>query len=378
MNIRGTLACARVEWKRFFGDRIALFSTVALPVILVLLIGLSFGGGSGRISFGVLEQDPGPLGQQFVTALDQSPALEPVAYEDQKDMFRDIRMGLLGGGVEVTADGQPVTVYLEQTSTDAGAMIAAVNSAAAQVGTQVIAQDVLAEQVPAERARKAVDQAVAEVPPVTVATELVGEQEDQSAFATAVPSQLMLFTFLNGLLGAGALVATRQLGVFGRVLSAPHGLGTFVTGLGLSRLAIALLQAVLLLGLGALWFGLTYGAPAGVTVLVLVYAVVAAAAGMALGALARTPAQATAVAVPLGIVMGMLGGCMWPLSVVPPFMRVIGHLTPQAWAMDAWNLLSDGAGLAGISGQLGVLAGFALALGTIALLGLRRHAVTGR
>lgn len=378
--MRATLATAGVEWTRFFRDRIAMFSTIALPVVLVLLIGLSFGQSQSRLPVGVLEQSPGPLGTSLVSELQTSPALDLQTYSERTDMYRDIRMGLLGGGVAVPADGQPVQIYVQQASTGAGVVLSTVNAAAAQVGTWAIAVDVLSADVPRERATAAVDRAVQDVPPVQVDPRTLGAVNamDANRFASAVPSQLMLFTFLNGLLGAAALVQARQLGVFGRTLAAPHGLGVYLTGLGLSRFLIALLQAAILLGLGIMWFRIDLGDPVAVVVLVFIYSVIASAAGMLLGAVARTPAQAVAVAVPGGIVLGMLGGTMWPLSVVGTTMQRIGHLTPQAWAMDSWNaIINDGAGIAGVASSLLVLVGFAVVLSALAVWALRRHARTG-
>lgn len=164
-----------------------------------------------------------------------------------------------------------------------------------------------------------------------------------------------------------------------RTLAAPHGLGVYLSGLGLSRLAIALIQAVILLGLGLASFRIDFGDPLAVAALVVVYAVIAAAAGMLLGGLTRTSGQAVAVAVPAGIVLGMLGGCMWPLSVVGSTMRTVGHFTPHAWSMDAWNkIMNDGAGLAGIGGELGVLVGFAVTFSVLAVWALGRSARIGR
>jgi ABC-2 type transport system permease protein len=379
--MRATLGTARVEWVRFFRDRIAMFSTIALPIVLVLLIGLSFGQGGGQLPVGLVATQPGPLGTQLVTSLQESPGLSVTTYPDSRDMYRDIRMGLLAGGVAVQADGQPVQIYVQQTSTDAGAVLSAVNAAAAAVGTRAIAVDVLAEEVSQDRAQQAVDDAERTVPAVTVSSRAVGEasQMELNRFASAVPSQLMLFTFLNGLLGAAALVQSRELGVFQRSLAAPRGLPVYIGGLGLSRLAIALLQAAILIGMGILSFQIDFGNPLAWVPLVLVYGVICAAAGMLLGGLCRTTGQAVAIAVPLGIVLGMLGGTMWPLSVVPPVMRFIGHLTPQGWAMDAWNLImNDGAGPVGVAQQLGVLLVFAVVLSLLALWAVGRHARTGR
>ena len=359
--MRAVLATARTEWLRYFRDRIALFTTLALPVVLVLLIGLSFGQSADRLPVGMVLSDPGPLGTSLVAELEESPAIDVQQYDDRNDLYRDIRMGLLAGGLDVPADGKPVQLYVQQASTGAGVVVSTVNSAAAQISTRATAIDALRTEVSAQKASGAVDQ--------------MGENR----FASAVPSQLMLFTFLNGLLGAAALVQARQLGVFQRTLATPHGLGVYLSGLGLSRFFIALLQAAILLGLGVLWFGINLGDPLAVVTLVLVYSVIASAAGMLLGGVARTPGQAVAVAVPAGIVLGMLGGCMWPLSVVGTTMQRIGHLTPQAWAMDSWNaIINDGAGVAGIGGYLAVLVGFAVALSLLAVWALGRHARTGR
>lgn len=379
--MNAVIGTATTEWVRFFRDRIAMFSTIALPIVLVLLIGLSFGQGGSRIPVGLLVENPGPLGSGFVQAIESSPGLQTSQYTDPRDLYRDIRMGLLSGGVQVAGDGQPVQVYLQQTASDAGAVMSTVQAAAADVGTRAIVLDVLAEEVTPARAQRAVAAAEQSMPPVSVESRTVGmvDAMESNRFASAVPSQLMLFTFLNGLLGAAALVQARELGVFQRTLAAPRGLPVYLGGLGASRVAIALLQAAILIGMGILSFRIDFGDPVAWVPLVLVYGVICSAAGMLLGGLCRTTGQAVAIAVPLGIVMGMLGGTMWPLSVVPPVMRFIGHLTPQGWAMDAWNLImNDGAGLGGIGRQMAVLVVFAVVLSALALWVLGRHARTGR
>ena len=53
-------------------------------------------------------------------------------------------------------------------------------------------------------------------------------------------------------------------------------------------------------------------------------------------------------------------------------MRVVGHVTPHAWAMDAWiKLVFAGDSVAAIVPQLAVLAAFAAVLGVFAARRLR-------
>jgi ABC-2 type transport system permease protein len=65
---------------------------------------------------------------------------------------------------------------------------------------------------------------------------------------------------------------------------------------------------------------------------------------------------------------------MWPLAIVSPAMRTIGHFTPHAWAVDGWiEILSRGGGILQIGTQLAVLAAFAVALLSIATVRLGRR-----
>ena len=101
----------------------------------------------------------------------------------------------------------------------------------------------------------------------------------------------MLFVFVNTVATAAALVESRGLGVSRRML-APTSTSTLLAGEALGRFAVALVQAVLILAVGALLFGVDWGDPLGAAALVVVFVLVATGAGMLVGAVARTGDQA--------------------------------------------------------------------------------------
>ncbi len=139
---------------------------------------------------------------------------------------------------------------------------------------------------------------------------------------------------------------------------------------------LALAQAALIVLVGAAAFGVSWGGPLAATLLVLVWSLVGAGAGVLAGTLYRTPQQAGARGPTIGIAFGMLGGCMRPLPIASHAMRTVGHLTPQAWAVDAWTtLLARHGTLPDVTTVLGVLAAFAafaaFAAGSLALAAAR-------
>jgi ABC-2 type transport system permease protein len=77
----------------------------------------------------------------------------------------------------------------------------------------------------------------------------------------------------------------------------------------------------------------------------------------------RNENQISALTTLLGMTMGALGGAWWPLDIAPDFMQIVGHLTPVAWAMDAFRqLFFFGGGLPDVLLPVGVLLAAALLL----------------
>lgn len=189
---------------------------------------------------------------------------------------------------------------------------------------------------------------------------------------------LVLFVFINALAGGAAIVETRRTGVYDRALAAPVPARTLILGETLAHLLPALLQSVLIAGIGALAFGVHWGDPPAAGILIAVWALVGTGTGVLAGAVFRTPEQVSSIGPMVGIALGMLGGCMWPVALVPDWLRTAGHAAPQAWAVDAWTtLLSRGGGLAAILRDLGVLTAFAVALLALATAALHRRLTTG-
>jgi ABC-2 type transport system permease protein len=79
------------------------------------------------------------------------------------------------------------------------------------------------------------------------------------------------------------------------------------------------------------------------------------------------------VAILLGLGLAALGGSMAPLEVFPPTARAIAHITPHAWANEAFSkLVKHGGDLVSVLPQIAVLLGFAAVTLTLAVWQLRR------
>lgn len=375
------------ELRRTFRDRTAVIFLLGLPVAIILIVGITFGG-ADSLDVGVVDHDGTAASRTLVDGLDRIEGVE--TYGSTETLRRDIRSGAVGAGVVIPegygADldaGEDVRVQLisDPTSTAAAAMQAAVRSAVGDRAVVVAAARAVAEEggdVAAAEAEEEAGRVAEDLPRVGIRTVTVGDAGAQfGSFDYTAPANLVLFTFVNTLVVGTFLARDRQQGLIRRMLATPAGTGTILAGIGTAKLAVSLVQSLVIVAVGALLFGVSWGDPLAAAPLVVVFAVVATACGLLVGSTARDPDQAASVVTPVAIAMGMLGGCMWPLEIVPPVMRTIGHVTPQAWAMDAWiEVVLEDAGVGGIAVQLAVLTGFAVVLGALAARRLRRVLTT--
>ena len=376
--------------RRLARDRLAMFFVILLPVVIIAIIGIAFGNaGSERLPVGIVDQGSGPLGADLRAGLAASGALDPRAYDDADTLRKAVRRGVVAAGVVVPAGydqelragrDAEVTFVVDQTRPAP----APVRSAVAAVVARQAAQ-VRAARFAVQEAGVGFDTALARAralsdtqPQVTVAATTVGGREDAlpSGFNYTAPANLVLFVFITSLAGAAGLIEARRLGVVRRLVATPTTVATVLFGEALGRFAVALLQGLILFGVGWLVFGVDWGDPPAALLLTVTFALVATGVGMLGGAVLRNAEQATSIGPPVGIALGMLGGCMWPLAIVPEPMRVAGHLFPHAWAMDAFiALIARNTGLGGIVRELAVLALFAAGFLSVAIWRLRRTLV---
>jgi ABC-2 type transport system permease protein len=384
------LVMAGSALRRLARDRLALFFLVLLPVVIILIIGLAFGdAGSERLPVGVADEGAGRLGSELRAGLETSPALDARAYDDADALGKAVRRGVVAAGVVVPAGYDEalragrradVTFVTDQSRPAPAPVRSAVAAVVARQAAEVKAARLAAETagVPFDSALARARALAAAQPQVRVEATTVGGREDAlpAGFNYTAPANLVLFVFITSMAGAASLIEARRLGVTRRLLATPTTAATILFGEALGRFAVALLQGLIIFLVGWLVFGVDWGDPPAALLLLVTFALVATGVGLLLGAVLRNAEQATSIGPPVGIALGMLGGCMWPLAIVPAPMRAVGHLFPQAWAMDGFiALIARNAGLAGITRQLAVLAAFAAVLLALATWRLRRALV---
>jgi ABC-2 type transport system permease protein len=382
-NLSKVLAIASINRRRAIGDRRVLFVAAALPIMLILVIGF-VSGKSARAPLGIVTIDHGPLGTRLVELLEKSPSVQVHLESSAATESDGVLRGTLLAALVVPADFDAAVRSGDAAELQVLGRVGNTGAAQAQAAVAAAYGALVAEWETSKHLASASgissSAAFAKVTATTneaakqAALEFEGKQPGPYSYTTA--ANLVLFVFLTLLVTASGLVETRRMGLLRRMLASPTPARVVVVGQLVSATLLGLMQAVGLLVVGALVFGVRWGDPVGVLLLVVVLSVAASGASVLLGTLARSQEQAVAVGIVVAVAFGMLGGCMWQLDNVGPLMRTVGHVAPQAWAMDAFvRLIFDHSGIVGVLPDVGVLALFAIALVSIATARLRAVAV---
>lgn len=379
-----------VVLRRLARDRTALFFMTVLPVVVIVIIGVTFGS-AGGLEIGVVNHSPdSPAATSLIEALDQRDGTRVTMYSTEDDLRGAVRRQAISAGVVLPAgfdaavDSGDLAIPLIALADSSSGMVAkdVLLAATAQVVGPADAARFAATVAGADpaQARAAAEQIAPSLPGVAVTTVDVGKarRTGLSEFSLVAPQELVLFVFINSMASGVALVRMRRTGVLRRVLAGPGGAGTIITGLLAAWLLVSVLQSVLILGVGKFAFDVDWGAPGAAALLVLAFSLVGAGAGLTVGALGGNEDRVGAMTPPIGIVLGALGGCMVPLEVFAPVMRSVAHATPHYWAITAWQrLIFDGDGVGGIAMPLLALFGFAALFLGIAVVALRRSLLHG-
>jgi len=357
------------DFKMILREKEALFWMFAFPILMMLILGFVFGGGGGTVlKVGVVDQDGSFISKQVVKAFEgiaepkedageKKDAPLEVTTGDEKDELKELEDGKRNGVLVIRkgftdsimeGEAGVVTVYVDESEVTT-----------AEITKQTIT-GILGE-ISREIAKKATG--APEVPEMIKLEEkrMTGDYFNYIDFI--VPGILAMTIMFAGLMGYAQEIATyREKGILRRIKVSPISLPTFL-GSGIATvLILAFAQAVLLLLVGVVAFGVNIGGNYFyMGVIVLVGALSFLALGFMISSLAGTAKSATLAATAVAMPMMFLAGIFFPIDFIPKWLSVIAQCLPLYYFADALReVMINGASLAAVWLDIVVLVAFGI------------------
>lgn len=365
-------------------DKASFLWMLAMPVALMWFFGMFGGGASDPVArLTVVDRDGGWLARAFVAQL-ASPQIEIVEIAPDKVAAagKTVRTLVIPDGftAKVLAGEQQKLKIVKDEEADREFSMAAEADVIRAIAATLARLSEL-EQAGALQAAAPADayaKLAAREPLVKLEVSRAGHGRPvPSGRAQSVPGILTMTVLMMTVIYGGVfLTLEKRDGTLRRQLAGPVGRAHVFAGKLVGRVLVAAVQIVVLIVVGRLGFGVSFGdSPVGLALLLVSYAFCVAGLATLFGAVLRTPEQASAVGWLASMVMAALGGCWWPSEVVPRWLWHASHVLPTAWAMDAFHaLISFGRGVESVAIPALVLTAFGAAFSALGARWLRTAA----
>jgi len=411
-NLRHIWFIARKDLRLFATDRIALFFFILFPFLFVVMFNFLLSGVGGedeRLELHLVTQEAeGGMSYQIISAMEtkDDAQLKPgepkiIWDKDYHSARQAVENKELAGFLAFPADftegvmmgyGTELEVVTNAQNINAEAALHGLaRGIASEVGAQQVAISatigLLVEQGLISGDIAGIGQVIQQlftnqgsISPgealISFEMEKVGEVEAENPSNYVIPGYLVMFVFFAAALGAEAIVRERQNHTLERLLATSVKREAILGGIFTGTAAKGLIQILIFWTVGILAFKLDLGlSPAAVIILSILMVIMSAAFALMLATLARTERAAGSIAVVVSLVLAPLGGCWWPLFILPNWMQFLAKITPHGWANDGFSkLMVFGADFGAAIPDMLALVGFALVFGIIAIWRFRTSA----
>ena len=346
---------------------------LALMTVLNLLMGDLDNTELDDVTVAASAQADDQLAAQLLQTIGQieEPAvtLEEVPADQVQDQVDsgDAALGLVvpeGFGAEMAAGDGPSVEFIQGGDSGLGSDV--VISVAQGVLDQFTAATVAANAgaaagVPPDQLPALGQQAATAGPALTMSEgEVAAEQ--LTTQGTLVAGQAGLFLLFTVGFGVLSLLAEREQGTLPRLRSMPMRPGTVVAAKGVVSFILGVVTTSLLLGLGSLFFGVSFGSPVAVAVLVLCVVTAGTSLMFIVARIARTAEQANVAQSILAIVLGMASGAFFPIQATGVAGAIL-DLNPIAAFVRGLGITSGGGDLADLGVPIAYMLVFAVVFG---------------
>ena len=391
------------DLKLFTRDRMALFFFVLFPFLFIIMFNFilsGVGAEDDRLVFHLVtleEKTETALSYQIIASLEtpDESDLQPgepmfVGGDDYDELLQQVEDKELGGFLAFPADFTDSIYTGGRTEIEVVVDPEAINYRAALygladgisswIGAEAVVWSTITE-LAGEHAPAILEslsgQVITGETLITYTSEKVGEVEAEQPSNYVIPGYLVMFVFFAAALSAEAIVRERQNHTLERMLASSVRRSAIIGGIFTGTAAKGLVQIIIFWTLGILVFKIDLGiAPAAVIILSVLMVITSSAFAMMLATLVRTQRSASSVATVTALVLAPLGGCWWPLFILPMWLQNVAKISPHAWANNGFNkLMLFGADFGAVVPEMLALIGFTVVFGLIAVWRFRTSAV---
>ena len=373
-------AIAKKQFLTLRHDRRTLALMLLAPIMAMLIFGFAFGSSPEHVPVLVVNNDQGQVASKLIADIDHT-TLDLETRSSASEARQEVTDGKAVGALIFPTNFSNDAASTITTTLVKGHVVPTVHppkGAQAEIMLDTTNQQ-LAEVVPpaiAQAAQKLASATGAKSPISFTSTYAFPKAKNARYIDYFVPGiiafAITLFTTLLTLL---AFVGERTSGTLNRLKVSPATEAEIVLGYELAFGLIAAVQGALILAVAIWVYHILVIGPLWIAALMVVLvAIDAQAIGILASAAAQRESQAVQFIPFIIFPVFLLSGVFVAVESLPSWLRPFSYILPPTWGIAGLrDVLLRGWGFSHVWINLGVLAGFAILLTILAILGLKRN-----
>jgi ABC-2 type transport system permease protein len=372
------LRLALGDLKRFAKDWQAALWLIAMPLVFAYIFGSAMRGGGPQATWiTVIDLDRSGLSKLFIEQLRQPEYwIEMKGAETQSQLKTKWPYGIVipaGFGQAILA-GKPVkaTLVRGQVSPEKLMEVQSCLAHAIVRYTKGLVVADISSKTWNDDTKAALENALKRPQLLTLSRQSARTlKPPPTGFHQSLPGMLVMFVLqMIVTYGGASLVRDRLGGRMPRLFASPLSPFEVYAGKVLARVLLGILQAALLLLGGSLLFRIPLGDhPLFLAPVVLALALVAGALSVLAGLVCQTEKQVILTGIFSAMILSALGGCWWPIEIVPDAFKTIAACTPSYWGVHGLqSILYFGKSWQVLTWECPIIFGFAVLCGLLAVL----------
>lgn len=355
-----------------FRDKKALMVIIAMPLILIAILGAAFGqvfkqeSDLGDFKVAVVDNDRGTIARELKDILNKKEIKKIITTEDTSETTarqgikdtkyvaaliipKNLSKKVYAGEkvqLEIIADpGKALKAnvfkgIVERFATGVSGITIAINTTLEQLpqqGGNKVAPGGLVPKV-VEDIKQGIAKPVVQLKDVTTEG-----NKKLSSFQYYSAAMGVMFIMFSGMFGIKSILEEKNNRTLMRIMSTTTSNYSIVTGKFMGILFTGFIQVLIMIICTSLIFGVHWGnSYVGIALMALTSVFASSGLSMFIASLAKTERSADMMA-SIGIqIMSVVGGSMVPVHVFPEFMKKISNFTINKWSINGFtNLMLD-------------------------------------
>ena len=320
----------KVFSRGYLRNKFGLFFGLIFPVILILIFGAIFSGGSnGTINVYTQNNDNGPISSNFLTALNQSSTIRVITV-NTTDFSKYLADHSASDGIIIPQNfsaeylaGHPVnlTVYGNPTSSSSGIVSGTVGGYANYFNLNYFQQK-YKDTTP---------------PIIGIASATVNTQ--QTKYIDFLIPGLIGFSILTSPMFSLVNISSeyKKTKLFKQLSLTPLTKMEWLTSKVLWYIVLTIAGFLLMVGVGVFAFGAHVTLTVGLIPFLVLGPMLFAALGMLVGTVTKNPETAGVIGNIVTFPMMFLAGTFFPISIMPTYLQSIAHILPLFYIVEGLN-----------------------------------------